>query len=59
MTLSAYQNVLVFYERFQDKYGWRISDSDEMELETLLDQLAAVSIVDNPAPRELSIEDVT
>lgn len=30
-----------------------------MELETLLDQLAAVSIIDNPAPRELSIEDVT
>lgn len=59
MKLSAYQNVLVFYERFQDHYGWRISDIDEMELETLLDQLAAVSIVDNPAPKPVFIEDVT
>ena len=59
MKLSAYQNILVFYERFQDRYGWRVSDVDDSEMCVLLDQMIAVSAVDNPPPRALSIEDVT
>jgi len=51
--------LLVFYARFQERYSWTVRDIDEAEMELLLDQLAAVSIVDTPPQKTLSIEDVT
>jgi len=36
-----------------------VRDIDEAEMELLLDQLAAVAIVDTPPVKTLSIEDVT
>lgn len=50
--------MLVFYERFQEKYGWRVSDIDEMSMALLLDQLCAVSRLDG-GEKQVSIEDVT
>ena len=57
--MTPYENLLVFYARFQEKYGWRVKDVDEAEMELLLDQLAAVALIDTPPERTLSIEDVT
>ena len=57
--LTPYENLLVFYARFQERYSWTVRDIDEAEMELLLDQLAAVSIVDTPPVKTLSIEDVT
>lgn len=57
--MTAYENLLVFYARLQEKYGWTVGDVDDADMGMILDQLAAVARVDAPAAGAVSIEDVT
>lgn len=39
MTLSPYQNLLLYYGRLQEAYGWTMKEVDEHDVAFLLDQL--------------------
>ena len=47
MSLSPYQNLLLYYERLQQAYGWTMREVDDHDIDFLLDQLLVVSIADN------------
>lgn len=44
MTLSPYQNLLLYYERLQSAYGWTMQQVDAHEIAFLLDQLYVMSL---------------
>ena len=46
MNLSPYQNLLLYYERLQQSYGWTMQEVDEHDIDFLLDQLMVLSLVD-------------
>ncbi len=47
MTLSPYQNLLLYYGRLQEAYGWTMNEVDEHAVAFLLDQLLAVCLQDS------------
>ncbi len=46
MNLSPYQNLLLYYERLQQSYGWTMQEVDGHDIEFLLDQLIVLSLMD-------------
>lgn len=44
MNLSPYQNLLLYYERLQQSYGWTMQEVDEHDIDFLLDQLMVLSL---------------
>ena len=46
MKLSPYQNLLLYYERLQQSYGWTMQEVDEHDIDFLLDQLMVLSLTD-------------
>lgn len=46
MSLSPYQNLLLYYERLQQSYGWTMQEVDEHDIDFLLDQLMVLSLTD-------------
>ena len=46
MNLSPYQNLLLYYERLQQSYGWTMQEVDEHDIVFLLDQLTVLSLTD-------------
>lgn len=46
MNLSPYQNLLLYYERLQQSYGWTMQEVDEHDIDFLLDQLKVLSLMD-------------
>ena len=46
MNLSPYQNLLLYYERLQQSYGWTMQEGDEHDIDFLLDQLMVLSLTD-------------
>ena len=44
--LSPYQNLLLYYERLQQSYGWTMQEVDEHDIDFLLDQLMVLSLTD-------------
>lgn len=46
MNLSPYQNLLLYYERLQQSYGWTMQEVDEHDIDFLLDQLMVLSLAD-------------
>ena len=46
MNLSPYQNLLLYYERLQQSYGWTMQEVDEHDIDFLLDQLTVLSLTD-------------
>ena len=46
MNLSPYQNLLLYYERLQQSYGWTMQEVDEHDIDFLLDQLMVLSLTD-------------
>ena len=46
MNLSPYQNLLLYYERLQQSYGWTMQEVDEHDIDFLLDQLMVLSRTD-------------
>ncbi len=46
MNLSPYQNLLLYYERLQQSYGWTMQEVDGHDIDFLLDQLTVLSLTD-------------
>ena len=46
MNLSPYQNLLLYYERLQQSYGWTMQEVDGHDIDFLLDQLMVLSLTD-------------
>ena len=46
MSLSPYQNLLLYYERLQQSYGWTMQEVDAHDIDFLLDQLTVLSLTD-------------
>ena len=46
MNLSPDQNLLLYYERLQQSYGWTMQEVDEHDIDFLLDQLTVLSLTD-------------
>ena len=46
MSLSPYQNLLLYYERLQSAYGWTMQEVDGHDIDFLLDQLTVLSLTD-------------
>ena len=46
MSLSPYQNLLLYYERLQQSYGWTMQEVDEHDIDFLLDQLTVLSLTE-------------
>ena len=44
MNLSPYQNLLLYYERLQQSYGWTMQEVDGHDIDFLLDQLMVLSL---------------
>ena len=44
MNLSPYQNLLLYYERLQQSYGWTMQEVDGHNIDFLLDQLMVLSL---------------
>ena len=44
MSLSPYQNLLLYYERLQQSYGWTMQEVDGHDIDFLLDQLMVLSL---------------
>lgn len=57
MNLSPYQNILLYYERLQQAYGWTMWEIDNHEISFLLDQLIVVDLMDGNAHKKY-IDDV-
>ena len=57
MNLSPYQNILLYYERLQQAYGWTMWEIDNHEISFLLDQLIVVDLMDGDAHKKY-IDDV-
>ena len=57
MNLSPYQNILLYYERLQQAYGWTMWEIDEHEISFLLDQLIVVDLMDGESHKKY-IDDV-
>lgn len=57
MNLSPYQNILLYYERLQQAYGWTMWEIDNHEIAYLLDQLVVVALMDGEAHKKY-IDDV-
>lgn len=57
MNLSPYQNILLYYERLQQAYGWTMWEIDNHEIAYLLDQLVVVALTDGDAHKKY-IDDV-
>ena len=47
LNLSPYQNLLLYYERLQQAYGWTMWEVDAHEIDFLLDQLVVLSLSDS------------
>ena len=47
MSLSPYQNLLLYYERLQQSYGWTMQEVDGHDIDFLLDQLTVLSLTDD------------
>ena len=47
MNLSPYQNLLLYYERLQQSYGWTMQEVDGHDIDFLLDQLTVLSLTDD------------
>ncbi len=45
--MSPYQNLLLYYERLQQAYGWTMQEVDDHDIDFLLDQLVVVSLADS------------
>lgn len=50
-----YENVILFYARLQERYGWTIEDVDHADLRIVLDQLVVMDKAEHPP---VFIEDV-
>ena len=57
VNLSPYQNILLYYERLQQAYGWTVWEIDEHEIAFLLDQLIVLDMMDGQKNRKF-IDDV-
>ena len=57
MNLSPYQNILLYYERLQQAYGWTMREIDEHEIAYLLDQLVVAALMDGEKSKKY-IDDV-
>lgn len=55
--LSPFQNLLVYYARLQESYGWTMREIDEHEIKFLLGQLAALRLIESAGEKKF-IEDV-
>ncbi len=55
--MSPYQNILLYYERLQQAYGWTMWEIDEHEIGFLLDQLVVVALMDGEKSKKY-IDDV-
>ena len=55
--LSPYQNILLYYERLQQAYGWTMWEIDNHEIAYLLDQLVVVALMDESKSQKY-IDDV-
>ena len=53
--LTAYESVLLFYHRLQERYGWTIEEVDKADMAFVLDQLLVIDKAENPP---VYIEDV-
>jgi transketolase N-terminal domain/subunit len=47
VSLSPYQNLLLYYERLQQSYGWTMQEVDGHDIDFLLDQLTVLSLTDD------------
>lgn len=45
VVLSPYQNLLLYYEKLQNAYGWTAEQVDGHEIAFLLDQLVVLDLV--------------
>lgn len=57
MNLSPYQNILLYYERLQQAYGWTMREIDNHEIAYLLDQFIVVALMDGESHKKY-IDDV-
>ena len=57
LKLSPYQNLLRYYERLQESYGWTMQEVDATEIAFLLDQLGVIAKV-NRGDGQKYIDDV-
>ena len=57
VNLSPYQNILLYYERLQQAYGWTMWEIDDHEIGFLLDQLVVVALMDGEKSKKY-IDDV-
>ena len=57
MTLSSYQNLLVYYGRLQEAYGWTMWEIDAHEVSFLLEQFVALQLADTPTQQRF-IDDI-
>ena len=57
MSLSPYQNLLLYYERLQQSYGWTMQEVDAHDIDFLLNQLIVLSLSDSSRNRKY-IDDV-
>ena len=44
INLSPYQQILSWYIRYHESYGWTVEQVDESDLATLLDEIIVLSI---------------
>ena len=58
MNLSPYQNILLYYERLQQAYGWTMWEIDNHEISFLLDQLIVVDLMDGDAHKKYIDDDL-
>lgn len=54
--LSPYEQVLTWYTRYHESYGWTVKEVDESDLETLIDELIVAAKKNQP--RKAYIENV-
>ncbi|MBR3457466.1 MAG: hypothetical protein IKH16_04845 [Selenomonadaceae bacterium] len=57
VVLSPYQNLLLYYEKLQNAYGWTAEEVDGHEIAFLLDQLVVLDLVQEK-PGKKYIDDV-
>ena len=57
LKLSPYQNLLRYYERLQESYGWTMQEVDATDIAFLLDQLCVIALV-SAAGKQKYIDDV-